>query len=100
MVSTSSDNDFGALSVIGWYLGYAETVGDYMPHDQMTIVPRLLRQEEFAEYKATLGERLKIVFANVPSGRCYFLLPSSENIYGSYPHLETYFSFFAKVTLI
>ena len=47
--------DFGRLSVIGWYLGYADTVGDYMPDEQQTIVPRRLREEEYDEYAAALG---------------------------------------------
>lgn len=48
--------DSGRLGVIGWYLAYADAVGDYMPHEQKTIVPRRFRAEEFSEYQSAVGD--------------------------------------------
>ena len=42
------------LSIIGWYAGYAATVGDYMPDEQEVIVPRRERKDEYGEYRAAL----------------------------------------------
>jgi len=44
------------LSIIGWYQGYAATVGDYMPDEQEVIVPRRERRDEWEEYKAALSQ--------------------------------------------
>ena len=41
------------LEVVGWYQGYAGEVGDYMPDEQETIVPRRDRHDEWTEYKAS-----------------------------------------------
>ena len=48
--------DFKTLGVIGWYQGYANTIGDWMPDDQELVVPRRDRKDEWNEYVASLGE--------------------------------------------
>jgi hypothetical protein len=48
--------DLKTLSVIGWYQGYANTIGDWMPDDQELVVPRRDRSDEFSEYESALGE--------------------------------------------
>ena len=51
----SESVDYKTLSVIGWYLAYADSVGDWMPDDQELIVPRRDRHEEWQEYAVTMG---------------------------------------------
>ena len=49
--------DYGAAGVIGWYLGYADQMGDYMPDEQHIIVPRReVTGELYDEYQAALGQ--------------------------------------------
>ena len=43
-------------TVIGWYQGYANTIGDWMPDDQELVVPRRDRKDEWNEYVASLGD--------------------------------------------
>ena len=54
-VLTESRLETKKLGIVGWYQGYAEGVGDHMPDEQETIVPRRPRNEEFAEYQAAFG---------------------------------------------
>jgi len=44
-----------ALGIVGWYQGYSEVVGCWMPTDQELIVPRRDRSDEWAEYAAAMG---------------------------------------------
>ena len=53
-VASGAHCNMKSLSIIGWYLGYAHTVGDWMPDEQELIVPRRLRKDEFEEYSAAL----------------------------------------------
>ena len=58
----SSKTDFGAISVIGWYRGYADVVGDWMPDEQQLIVPRRDRDEEHKEYEAAVGKEYAVSY--------------------------------------
>lgn len=53
-LSSSQREPIKLLGIIGWYQGYASTVGDYMPDEQEIIVPRRERKDEFEEYEAAL----------------------------------------------
>ena len=43
------------LAIIAWYTGYSHVVGCWMPDDQMVVVPRRERIDEFEEYQAASG---------------------------------------------
>jgi hypothetical protein len=43
------------LGIVGWYQGYADVTGDYMPDEQHLIVPTRDRKDEWEEYKLSLG---------------------------------------------
>jgi len=45
-----------SLGIIGWYIGYAESMGDWMPDSNELVVPRRDRQDEHEEYELALGE--------------------------------------------
>jgi hypothetical protein len=44
------------LGIVGWYQGYADVTGDYMPDEQHLIVPTRDRKDEWEEYKLSLGD--------------------------------------------
>ena len=41
--------------IVGWYIAYANHMGDYMPDGQEIIVPRRWRSDEFDEYEHSFG---------------------------------------------
>mgnify|MGYP000855883085 FL=1 len=45
-----------SLGIIGWYIGYAESMGDWMPDSNELVVPRRDRQDEYEEYELALGD--------------------------------------------
>ena len=44
------------LAIVAWYSGYSHVVGCWMPDDQMLVVPRRERTDEYEEYKGAFGE--------------------------------------------
>lgn len=55
-VEDESMQSLRALGVVGWYQGYADRNGDWMPDEQLLVVPRCERKDEHAEYAAALGK--------------------------------------------
>ena len=56
--SDKANADRGASAaddIIGWYIAYAEFIGDYMPDSQEVIVPRRWRHDEWKEYFYSFG---------------------------------------------
>ena len=45
-----------SLAITAWYTGYSHVVGCWMPDDQMVVVPRRERTDEYEEYVAAFGE--------------------------------------------
>tara|TARA_B110001452_G_scaffold156267_1_gene130110 strand:- start:498 stop:2438 length:1941 start_codon:yes stop_codon:yes gene_type:complete len=44
-----------SLAAVAWYEGYASVVGCYMPDEQLVVVPRRERTDEYGEYAGSLG---------------------------------------------
>jgi hypothetical protein len=54
--ASASAGDPKGASMIGWVLGYASEVGDYMPDKKQLVIPRRPRLEDFDECAAALGQ--------------------------------------------
>jgi len=52
----NSSGPYKSLAIIAWYIGYSHVVGCWMPDDQMVVVPRRERTDEYEEYAAAFGD--------------------------------------------
>ena len=53
----------GEVSVIGWYLGYADTVGDWMPDEQHLVIPLRDLKDTHLEYSVAAGTKDAVAYS-------------------------------------